>query len=56
MPEQVFRDYKETFGKLYSVLPKQVIHRDTNPGNIIAAEDKWGFIDFVSVWSELSIE
>ncbi len=24
----------------------QVIHRDPNPGNIIVAEDKWGFIDF----------
>ena len=44
--EQVFRDYKEIFGKLYSVLPKQVIHRDPNPGNIIVAENKWGFIDF----------
>jgi len=44
--EQVFRDYKEIFGKLYSVLPKQVIHRDPNPGNIIVAKDKWGFIDF----------
>ena len=44
--EQVSRDYKEIFGKLYSVLPKQVIHRDPNPGNIIVAKDKWGFIDF----------
>jgi len=46
MPEQVFRDYEETFGALYEKLPKQVIHRDPNPGNIILAEDKWGFIDF----------
>lgn len=46
VPEQVFRDYKEIFGKLYSMLPKQVIHRDPNPGNIIVAKDKWGFIDF----------
>ncbi len=44
--EQVFRDYEETFGALYEKLPKQVIHRDPNPGNIILAEDKWGFIDF----------
>lgn len=44
--EQVFRDYEETFGSLYEKLPKQVIHRDPNPGNIILAEDKWGFIDF----------
>ena len=44
--EHVFRDYEETFGALYEKLPKQVIHRDPNPGNIILAEDKWGFIDF----------
>ncbi len=44
--ERVFRDYEETFGALYEKLPKQVIHRDPNPGNIILAEDKWGFIDF----------
>lgn len=46
VPDQVFRDYEETFGALYEKLPKQVIHRDPNPGNIILAEDKWGFIDF----------
>lgn len=44
--EQVFRDYEEIFGALYEKLPKQVIHRDPNPGNIILAKDKWGFIDF----------
>ena len=44
--EQVFREYEETFDSLYEKLPKQVIHRDPNPGNIILAEDKWGFIDF----------
>lgn len=44
--EQVFRDYEETFASLYEKLPRQVIHRDPNPGNIILAEDKWGFIDF----------
>ncbi len=44
--EQVFRDYEETFGALFENLPKQVIHRDPNPGNIILANDKWGFIDF----------
>ncbi len=46
VPEQAFRDYEKTFGALYEKLPKQVIHRDPNPGNIILAEDKWGFIDF----------
>ncbi len=44
--EQVFQDYEETFGALFETLPKQVIHRDPNPGNIILAKDKWGFIDF----------
>lgn len=46
LPETFCRDYLETFGRLYEKLPKQIIHRDPNPGNIIQAEDKWGFIDF----------
>ncbi len=33
-------------GKVYDKLPKQIIHRDPNPGNIILCQDKWGFIDF----------
>lgn len=44
--EQVFSDYEKNFGTLFPELPKQVIHRDPNPGNIILAHDKWGFIDF----------
>ena len=44
--EQIFDEYKEVFGALLPELSKQVIHRDPNPGNIIVAEDKWGFIDF----------
>lgn len=44
--EQVFSDYEKNFGTLFPELPKQVIHRDPNPGNIILANDKWGFIDF----------
>lgn len=27
-------------------LPKQIIHRDPNPGNIILDGEKWGFVDF----------
>mgnify|MGYP003288601107 FL=1 len=46
VPEQIFKDYEENFGALFEKLPKQVIHRDPNPGNIILAKDKWGFIDF----------
>ena len=40
------KEYLETFAALYPYLPRQIIHRDPNPGNIICAEDKWGFIDF----------
>lgn len=46
LPEQVFTNYINTFGNLFPKLPKQIIHRDPNPGNIILANDKWGFIDF----------
>ena len=31
---------------LYPLLPRQIIHRDPNPGNIMQADDLWGFIDF----------
>lgn len=41
-----FSEYKERFGTLYGLLPKQVIHRDPNPGNIILNGDAWGFVDF----------
>lgn len=40
------REYLDTFARLYPKLPRQVIHRDPNPGNIICADDRWGFIDF----------
>ncbi len=39
-------EYLNTFAALYPDLPRQIIHRDPNPGNIICAEDQWGFIDF----------
>lgn len=38
--------YLAVLGELYDTLPRQIIHRDPNPGNIIRAEDAWGFIDF----------
>jgi len=41
-----YKEYSEKFEVLYENLPKQIIHRDPNPGNIIMADDKWGFIDF----------
>ena len=40
------RKYLDTFADLYPQLPRQIIHRDPNPGNIICAADQWGFIDF----------
>ncbi len=46
VPKGIFENYEKEFGVLYSKLPKQVIHRDPNPGNIILAGEKWGFIDF----------
>lgn len=44
--EKWIREYQDVFGKLYEKLPRQIIHRDPNPGNIIIDGDKWGFIDF----------
>ena len=40
------REYLDTFAALYPTLPRQIIHRDPNPGNIICADDQWGFLDF----------
>ena len=40
------KEYMGTLADLYPKLPRQIIHRDPNPGNIICAEDRWGFIDF----------
>ena len=39
-------EYLDTFAALYPKLPRQIIHRDPNPGNIICNQDQWGFIDF----------
>lgn len=44
--EKECKAYLDALGMLYPQLPRQVIHRDPNPGNIIRADDKWGFIDF----------
>ena len=46
IPENFWKDAIDYFGKLYTTLPKQIIHRDPNPSNIITAKDTWGFIDF----------
>ena len=46
LPKELLDNYKNDFGKAYRAIPRQVIHRDPNPGNIILSEDEWGFIDF----------
>jgi len=55
LPEDFCRAYLDTFEKLYSALPRQIIHRDPNPGNIICADGKWGFIDFELAQREVRI-
>jgi len=46
LPDSFCEEYLDTFAALYPKLPRQIIHRDPNPGNIICADDQWGFIDF----------
>lgn len=47
LSEGFFEDYIDTFGKLFDKLPKQLIHRDPNPGNILFDNGEVsGFIDF----------
>ena len=46
LSEDFCKEYLDNFTALYPNLPRQIIHRDPNPGNIICAEDQWGFIDF----------
>jgi Ser/Thr protein kinase RdoA (MazF antagonist) len=42
----IMEDMASKFSSLYEELPRQLIHRDPNPSNIILANEKWGFIDF----------
>ena len=47
LDEAFFTDYIETFGGLQAALPRQIIHRDPNPGNILFDGGRAvGFIDF----------
>ncbi len=46
LPDAACKEYMEAFGQLYDKLPKQIIHRDPNPGNILLSDGKWGFLDF----------
>jgi AraC-like DNA-binding protein/Ser/Thr protein kinase RdoA (MazF antagonist) len=47
LDDDFFKDYVNTFEKLFDRLPKQLIHRDPNPSNILFVDDEVsGFIDF----------
>lgn len=46
LPDDFCQHYLAAFQKLYPLLPRQIIHRDPNPGNILAGEDRWGLINF----------
>lgn len=47
LPVDFVEDYRRTFGALYDSLPKQIIHRDLHPGNILMSDEGLtGFVDF----------
>ncbi|MCL2884553.1 MAG: phosphotransferase [Oscillospiraceae bacterium] len=47
LPDGFFEDYIHTFGTLAATLPRQLIHRDPHPSNILFDGGKVsGFIDF----------
>ena len=47
LPERFFERYLSEFGALYDTLPKQLVHRDPNPSNILFHNGGVsGFIDF----------
>ena len=46
LDEEFCSEFLDAFTALYEKLPRQIIHRDPNPSNIICAEECWGFIDF----------
>lgn len=46
IPAELREEYTSVFGGLHDGLPRQIIHRDPNPSNIITDGEKWGFSDF----------
>ena len=51
VPEKLYHEYTEVYGSLQDKLPRQIIHRDPNPSNVIRSigegeRELWGFIDF----------
>ena len=43
LSDELCADYVNHFKTLYDKLPRQVIHRNPNPSNIITSDTKWGF-------------
>ncbi len=46
LPEGLCQDFKEAMDRLCLKLPRQIIHRDLNPGNLLLTETGWGVLDF----------
>lgn len=47
LTEEFCREYREVFGGIHSNLPRQIIHRDPNPSNILLKEGALaGIVDF----------
>jgi len=46
LSEAFCKEYLDAFAELYPQLPRQLIHRDPNPGNILRSQEQWGFLDF----------
>jgi len=47
LPEEFYNNYLENFEEIYPELPKQIIHRDANPSNILFSNGEVsGFVDF----------
>lgn len=47
LPDSFFSEYVDAFGAVFGKLPKQLIHRDPNPSNILFNDGEVsGFIDF----------
>ena len=47
LEETFYQDFSVHMSRLYPLLPKQLIHRDPNPGNIISENGEiTGFLDF----------
>ncbi len=47
LPEAFYQEYFSKMGDMYGQLPRQIIHRDPNPGNILAQNGQLtGILDF----------